>query len=81
MTRHPTDETLQAFAEIVDQGLTVEQLKAVRRMREDSIRRYIDWCKDAGMLPPDTRIEDGRIVHDGADLPADDEMVTAAAGE
>ena len=63
LTRHPTDETLQAFAEIVDQGLTVEQLKAVRRMREDSIRRYIDWCKDAGMLPPDTRIEDGRIVH------------------
>jgi putative ABC transport system ATP-binding protein len=27
------------------------------------------------------KLEDGRIVHDGADLPADDDLVTAAAGE
>jgi putative ABC transport system ATP-binding protein len=27
------------------------------------------------------KLEDGRIVHDGADLPADDDLVLAAAGE
>jgi putative ABC transport system ATP-binding protein len=27
------------------------------------------------------KLEDGRIVHDGTDLPADDDLVTAAAGE
>jgi hypothetical protein len=74
MRNRPTEKRLADFAAKVSSGMTLSRLIASENLREDSVRRYLDWCCDIGLLDDGTRIKDGMFV-DG-----DGNVLSVAAG-
>jgi len=65
----PSTKTIEAFADLIRSGATVEQVEAKTQLKQESIGRYLRWAKEEGNLPEDTCILDGRFLYGESGLP------------
>ena len=56
-------ERIDAITKMILNGFSVNYIMRAEGLKEDTIRRYVDWSKDDGLLPKDTKIVGDLFIH------------------
>jgi len=64
-----SDIRLAEIAQMILNGNSVNRIREITGLKEDSIRRYIDWAKTDGLLPEDVRMRNNSFLIGDTDIP------------